>query len=692
SSRLEAALQDERRQVLLADFRFAVGDLFPRGPSLTALIRNSTALSPSDRALLIGSICARGPRDVEPFSHLLRHHGFLVAHVEEDLREPYFELVDSLLGHILEAVLSDGRDERTSVLRVYLTILRESYLPRLARYSGVLREARAGAELFADLLLEPYLARMGVLDGSREPSLLGLIEDWTALQQVLERQQGYKGAPFSLADGLLEWERRWMEFRGQASVSSPLEDGGPLTQTSEVGRAEGRARRRTLSDYGTFLRLPVQPPPSEPELEAAIGQGAAAADPFGEEAVTDPFGVPKMGPELFDAVTRRLPVLDAALLDSSGGLTLLEPSALGRAGALHRAATIILPVSASGEPDEGLHQASTLIFPVQSVPVSRNEAICRRVDVLLASDRDRSQRPSERLRSELLLMQDGDRIIAEQYLAQSVEREMAGISRRLEAARGMSNVTLDDFAGAMLSTVLRDYVVTGYLRRVFVAECVGLYGRFLRREPPEQTVTDSLQLALFTVLNAHQERLRLPLEVEAELVLLAALPQGQPLPTRLPYHHPGPLVLPPDLSARVARTGSWQLVFDAEHLLVSHMQELERFVQGVSSLGIFADLEAALGASGFGPAPYLAFCAELRSRIYKIVERFRRLFLRLDEAGAESAAIEGSFLELIAYGRAVWSGSLLPALGFYAKMAFGLREGDQGFGSALDRQAGQSLK
>lgn len=669
----QACLKDERRQVLLGDLRFSLGDAFPRRPALGRLLQCATALAPMDRALLVQAIRSRRPGEVDPFAQLLRHHAFVLAMAEEDLREPYFTLLDELLLHLLTGVLSEVHEEMGMVLRVYLTLLRERHIPALRRWCATVRGSRAGAELFADLLYEPYLLRMGLLAGGREPSILALVQDWMTLQQVMERQGGYSGEPFSLPDRLRVLELDWLRSRrpGPEVADDPELSCLEAPSTQPCGR---RALGKTISDYDTFVRLPVMPGlATSPEGELWPVTEEPGMDPFAEDATTERYEVPD-GPGLFDAITRRLPSLGTALLMDVQSGALLIPTEEGRAGALYRASTVILPSPEPGAEEEGLHQSTTLIFPVQSVPVTRNEAICRRLDVLMSSEQSMARRSSERLRREIVGMPDEDRIIAEQYLAQVIERRMGGIAARVNAVRGMSMVTLDNFVGSLLSAVLRDVVVTGYLRRVFVAECASLQSTAAGEEPFDSQVVESLQLALFTVLNAHQDRVTLPGDVEKELRSLAGWPATEPIPSRLPYHLPDRLSVTRHQWARIQGAGSSQLLFDAEHLFTDHLSELDRVVDRVNTLELFLDVESALGSEGFGPEAYLALVAGLRDRLRQIVDRARGLFVGLDEVGSESVALERLLLEFIAYGRTVWSRCVFPALVFYAKMAFGVRE------------------
>ncbi len=656
-----ARLGEERRRILLEDFRFSFGDAYPRRPLLRHLVARSTALTPADRELLMQAITAQHVGDADPFSHLLRHHAFLLACGDGDMVTPYFRLVDALLEHLLTRVFAAARDETSRVMLVYLTLIREQHLRRLRGWCDAMRASRGATPLLADLLQEPYLLRTGTLDGTQEPSLSGLLHDWGAVQAVAERQEGYDGPDFSVTRYAVEEGRDWIRRRGRTPTHSELDVSG---FEEPMPTARGMPVRE-LDSYETFVQIPVISEESD-GLETV--PSALEEDDVDSEAFT----LPRIESNLFDVMTQRLPTVSAELMDLSGARTLILPSSLG-GGTLHRASTIILPATAPGEADEGLHQSTTLIFPVQSVPVSRNEAICRRVDVLLKSQREHISHSTERLRLELEAMPDEDRIIAEQYLAQVIEREMGRLARRLHQVGHMSMVTLDDYAGTQLSAVLREFVVTGYLRRVFLAECAGLYAEFAQEEVVDASVLESLQLALYTVLNAHQDRLQFPPALERALRRISKWPAEEPLTSRLPYHFPTAIQYPRDLSARVARTGSWQLVFEAEYLLEGQVHELERTVTKVAQLEIFTDLETALGSTGFNEQTYLAFCGELHGRLQLIVDRARGLFVRLEEVG-QSSELEQFLLQLIGYGRTVWNRSVFPALAFYAKMAFGTRE------------------
>lgn len=682
-------LADERRRVLLEDFRFSVGDAYPRRPLLRRVISRSRALPPADRALLVQAVTASRAGDVEPFSHLLRHHAWILACGQGE-SSVYFEVVDALLDHLLERVFVAAEDDLTRVMRTYLALLRERHLASLRRWCEAMQRARAVTPLLADLLLEPYLLRIGLLDGAEEPGIGAMLRDWAVVQRRLETSLGYQGPTLDVLAELRAREQDWLHRR-PAVASGDAQEGDEVRPAE---RADWRAmtRSRRVTAYDTFFRVPVvseplvppgpdvPPAPDVPVVETGVPMASAegnegGANPFGEaedeDALTEPF--PRQRLDLFDAITRQIPVLQDATVDLSGHTTLILPRGEG-GSPLHRAATIILPSPPVGEVEPGLHRARTLLFPVQSVPITRNEAICRRIDVVLEAMEGAGGRSSDPLRVELLAMSEEDRIIAEQYLAQIIERRMARLSRRLHAADAMSMVTLDDYAGSQLSAVLRRFVVSGYLQRVFLADCVSLYGEFLRRDTVDQRVLESVQIALFTVLNAHQDRLAFGPGLRASLLALGDWPAEQPLPSRLPYAFPEPVSLPADLALRMAGAGSPEAVFEVEYLLESQVQELGRTVGKVASLEIFSDLEVALSASGLTEETYLALATDLRGRVQQVVQRARGLFVHLEQVGTKARSVEQALLQLIGYGRGVWSACVFPALVFYAKMAFGARE------------------
>ncbi len=357
--------KDARRAEVLSSLKFTLGCASLRRPPLVKLLERDELLTAEARELILAAVSSRDPSTAEPIAALLRHHIELIALGDYPQLEVFTDLITDFLTHLRGDVLPVGKAPENAMMRRYLQVLQERYLPGLFNYARILRKARLGSPFLGDLLQESYLVRTRSMDGDQEPSFGRLLQDWVAAQRVIQTRAGYRST------------------KGFSFVDAYLEDAAPVPQGVR-GRTERGFAVKELADFDTFLELPAEARVADTwgsvTAEGNPREGAGFDDgDVDETARTTPYqrvrslelrsptpsqdgsgalppiaGPPPEGPKVF-------PVRLGSMDNLYSAPTEIIPALTDDAMDLHTAVTEILPTNTDGTVD--LQRVATQLFP-----------------------------------------------------------------------------------------------------------------------------------------------------------------------------------------------------------------------------------------------------------------------------------------------------------------------------------------
>ena len=367
--RLAARRRDQRRSEILSILRFTLGCASLRRPALTKLLEGHNALSVNDRTALIKAVTSQDPATAEPISALLRHHIELLALADYDRLETFSSLIHDFVDHLRDHVLTDTRSLAGVAMSEYLKILKTRYFPGLFNYSRILREACRGSAFLGDLLQESYLIRTRSLDGDDDVPFARLLQDWSAVQRVIETRVVVPTAKgFSFTQAYLK-EAMPTDSKAGSFARSPHSPHsgppGPSRESVRAGTLRGYARgktqrghaQRALDEFETLVTI------EPPETDQSTGTDDATPPAFDETSDTLTFRRPTALTAMEPATDPDpLLVSDAALAPWPDDFESVVPARLSSLDDLYTAPTEIFPVVSDDDSD--IHSSVTEILPV----------------------------------------------------------------------------------------------------------------------------------------------------------------------------------------------------------------------------------------------------------------------------------------------------------------------------------------
>lgn len=180
-------------------FRKNVGGKLDRTPRIARMIKNTNRLSKEDKEKILEGIKTKDASlGGEHLSSLLARDAEILAFSENDHISEYFETIEQYLQYLENEVFDNSSKETPDFSRKYIDFLKNVYLKALRDYCNIMRKIKEKCPYLADLILEPYLLRIDLVDGIHEPTALHLFNDWQKAADIINRNFGYQGEkPFS---------------------------------------------------------------------------------------------------------------------------------------------------------------------------------------------------------------------------------------------------------------------------------------------------------------------------------------------------------------------------------------------------------------------------------------------------------------------------------------------------------------
>jgi hypothetical protein len=191
-------IKDKNRNSAVRRFNKETGNTFNRTPRVSTMIKRTSLLSEDEKEKILKSLKSKDTSlGGEKISSYLARDAEILAFAENDHIDEYFETLSRFLEYLQKEIFTQpdesAEKSTTTYINKYIDFLKNTYLAALREYCEEMRRIKEKCPYIADLILEPYLLRIRLVDGVHEPTALHLFNDWRKMLLEIQENAGYGG-------------------------------------------------------------------------------------------------------------------------------------------------------------------------------------------------------------------------------------------------------------------------------------------------------------------------------------------------------------------------------------------------------------------------------------------------------------------------------------------------------------------